>query len=95
MSLRAIARYPSALRVLRFTEVSPVVHHSDTKPEDINLAGQNIRISKICKLCCAGCEWAAEGGGRGDVHYTGCNNGGRKHWQSGSNVATAVTVQGA
>jgi len=31
----------------------------------------------------------------GDVHYTGCNNGGRKHWQSGRNVATAVTAQAA
>ena len=45
----------------RTTEVSSVVHHSNTKPEDINLMGQNIRISKICKLCSAG--WV--GGGRG------------------------------
>ena len=44
----------------RTTEVSSVVHHSNTKPEDINLMGQNIRISKICKLCSAG--WV--GGGR-------------------------------
>jgi len=80
--------------VPRTTEVSSVVHHSNTKPEDINLMGQNIRISKICKLCSAG--WV--GGGRaegGGVHYTGCNNGGRKHWQSGSSVATTVTVEGA
>jgi hypothetical protein len=57
-------RYPSALRVPRITEVSSVVHHSHTKPEDINLVGQNIRISKICKLCCAGCVWAVVGDGR-------------------------------
>lgn len=81
--------------MLRITEVSSVVHHSNTKPEDINLVGQNIRISKICKLCRAGCGCVVVGGGRGGVHYTGCNNGGRKHWQSGSNVATTVTVQGA
>ena len=79
----------------RITEVSSVVHHSSTKPEDINLLGQNIRISKICKLCCAGCGWVVVGLEGGDVHYTGCNNGSRKHWQSGSNVATTVTVQGA
>lgn len=75
-----------------------VVHHSYTKPEDINLVGQNISISKICKLCCAGCGRAVVvvgWKGVADVHYTGCNNGGRKHWQSGSNVATTVTVQGA
>jgi len=72
------------------------IHHTNTKPEDINLVGQNIRIGKICKLCCAGCVMAGGGGaGRGDVHYTGYNNGGRKHWQSGRNVATTVTVQGA
>lgn len=54
MSQGAIARYPSALRVPRFTEVSSV-HHSNTKPEDVNLVGQNILIGKIRKLCCACC----------------------------------------
>ena len=45
----------------RVTEVSSVVQHANTKPGDINLVGQNIRISKICKLCCAGCGWAVVG----------------------------------
>lgn len=48
----------------RFTEVSSV-HHSNTKPEDINLVGQNIRNGKICKLCCDGLFGAGVEGGRG------------------------------
>ena len=39
------------------------------------------------------CELLAKG--MGIVHYTGCNNGGRKQRQSGRNVATTVPAWGA
>jgi len=65
VSLRAIAPYPSALRVLRFTEVSRVVHHSDTKPEDINLVDKisaSVKFVSYVVPVVGGRWWGVEGG---------------------------------